>query len=584
MTRPVTVVTASSIRRSEIAHDVGAHPPFRLSKPGDRGLHVRRLQQALIRLGQSSVDPSGTFGAATRKAVATFQRAEGLEVTGSYDARTRQALRNVLEERLPKEGPRLTRDVRGEAVRTLEQKLKRRGLLDGPVDDRFDARTSAAVRKLQARAGLKVDGVVGARVWRALGGAGEGSGWTLRRGSEGPAVTQLQQRLVQLGHLEKGDVKERFDATTERAVRSFQRARRLPRDGRVDRDLWRSLRVHQLVKDSYGGPELRRGQRGAAVRLLERGLSRLGLLKGKVGHVYDAQTEAAVRRLERRRGWKADGVAGNGVWRVLGGAGAGSGPRLEQGSGNTAAVKVLQQRLAALGHYPARIDGDFGPVTAAGVNALKRKYGLEPDGKVGRSVWNILERHVVGNPGRARADAPQRPGATRPRPGADKPGAGGSSGSEPAHNYRRVREDSGWINVRTQQMLRQAEAFARKMGVSRPFYVVQGSYTSRVAASAGTHDGGGAIDLRTRDRSRQDVIKMVKAMRMAGFAAWKRGYGDDSMDPHIHALAIGDRQLARGARAQVAEYFRGGDGLVGSKPDGDRGVGRPWPKWANKYR
>lgn len=156
---------------------------------------------------------------------------------------------------------------------------------------------------------------------------------------------------------------------------------------------------------------------------------------------------------------------------------------------------------------------------------------------------------------------------------------------EPAHNYRRVKVDEGWINVRTREMLKRAESYASAMGVKNPhFYMVQGSYSSSVSASGGTHDGGGAIDLRTWQHTKTDVVKMVKALRMAGFAAWKRGFGGDNFDPHIHAIAIGDRQLSSGARNQVAEYFRGGDGLIGSAPDGDRGVGKPFPNWAKKYR
>lgn len=555
------MTTAASTRSSEIAYDKGATAPLQTMEPGEQGLHVRRLQESMVRLRYLEGSVTGTYGPATRKAVAAFQREHALEVTGSYDARTRKALRTLLETKMPKEGPRLSMHVRGAAVEKLERQLKRRGLLEGRVDDRFDARTAEAVKRLEKKIGAKVNGIVGAKVWRALGGAGAGSGADLRRGAEGPAVKQLQARLIQLGHLAKGGADGIFGAVTARAVRSFEKAQGLTVDGQVTQRDWKALGVHQLVRDRYGGPELKKGQRGAAVRLLERALAKRGLLAGKVDHVFDARTEAAVKRLEARLGMRTDGVVGNRLWTRLGGAGRGSGPRLSEGSSNTAAVKVLQRRLARLGHYSAPVDGDFGPVTARAVNALKRQHGLEADGEVGPSVWRALGRHVVANP------TPKASGA-----------------SEPAHDYRRVREDEGWINVRTQIMLRRAEAYARKLGVEKPFYIVQGSYTSGVAASAGTHDGGGALDVRTWDRSREDVSKMVKALRMAGFAAWKRGYGDDSMEAHIHAIAIGDRELAGDARSQVVEYFRGGDGLVGSAGDGDSEVGRPWPKWANKYR
>lgn len=56
----------------------------------------------------------------------------------------------------------------GPQVRKLEQELKERGLFMGPVDNRFDARTKAAVQKFEARRGFKEDGVVGNRIAKLL--------------------------------------------------------------------------------------------------------------------------------------------------------------------------------------------------------------------------------------------------------------------------------------------------------------------------------------------------------------------------------------------------------------------------------
>jgi peptidoglycan hydrolase-like protein with peptidoglycan-binding domain len=53
----------------------------------------------------------------------------------------------------------LDRGVRGADVTQLEQLLQAEGLSPGPVDDRFDWRTRAAVKGWQERHGLPVDGV-----------------------------------------------------------------------------------------------------------------------------------------------------------------------------------------------------------------------------------------------------------------------------------------------------------------------------------------------------------------------------------------------------------------------------------------
>jgi hypothetical protein len=57
----------------------------------------------------------------------------------------------------------------GARVRKLETELKQRGLLKGPADNRFDAKTKSAVQQFERQQGFKADGVVGARVARRLG-------------------------------------------------------------------------------------------------------------------------------------------------------------------------------------------------------------------------------------------------------------------------------------------------------------------------------------------------------------------------------------------------------------------------------
>lgn len=101
--------------------------------------------------------------------------------------------------------------------------------------------------------------------------------------------------------------------------------------------------------------------------------------------------------------------------------------------------------------------------------------------------------------------------------------------------------------------------------------ITQGSYTNAVDASFGTHAGGGAVDLSvmapgTYTLLANDIRPIIRALRLAGFAAWYRDF--DALyagsPPHIHAIAIGDRELSLAAREQLAGphgYFWGYDGL-----------------------
>jgi hypothetical protein len=118
-------------------------------------------------------------------------------------------------------------------------------------------------------------------------------------------------------------------------------------------------------------------------------------------------------------------------------------------------------------------------------------------------------------------------------------------------------------------MLKQAEALS-----GQTITLSQGSYNSGVSASAGTHDGGGVVDIASSNSA------LCQALRKVGFAAWIRT-PSQGFAYHIHACAIGDREMASGAKNQVQSYFDGRNGLAGN--GSDTNPPRPWPAWANKY-
>ncbi len=144
----------------------------------------------------------------------------------------------------------------------------------------------------------------------------------------------------------------------------------------------------------------------------------------------------------------------------------------------------------------------------------------------------------------------------------------------PPDDYARVWINGAQLNARTLAMLDHAHALYTAQGGVIDFRaaLTQGSYNAGgVAASFGTHDGGGAVDLSVRDPADWSVLDseiepMLRALRVAGFAAWLRATGELYPDSpiHIHAVAIGDRELSPDARAQIDGrfgYLRGYDGL-----------------------
>ncbi|WP_258177319.1 CHAP domain-containing protein [Streptomyces solincola] len=228
-------------------------------------------------------------------------------------------------------------------------------------------------------------------------------------------------------------------------------------------------------------------------------------------------------------------------------------------------ARGLQKALKAAGYMDKAVPeaDNYGPKTQDGVAAFYRaNVELSSGGRdvqIGPKGWAELHREAYGSGSKPPAPAPPPPPA---------PASG-----EPAHDYRRTTYGGRTVNQRTKAML---EAAAKIHGSG--FRLSQGSYNRGVAASAGTHDGGGVVDIASSSQA------LVKALRQVGFAAWVRTPAE-GFSYHIHACAIGDREMAAGARNQVRAYFQGRNGLANNRADSaPASVGRPYPTWAEKYR
>lgn len=97
-----------------------------------------------------------------------------------------------------------------------------------------------------------------------------------------------------------------------------------------------------------------------------------------------------------------------------------------------------------------------------------------------------------------------------------------------------------------------------------------GSYQTSTTASAGTHAGGGAIDIDLRAVPADKRKWVADKGRTVGLqVAWHRNAISGLWTWHAHALDPACPNLAKAAVGQCYEVFSGGDGLVGTKPDGN---------------
>lgn len=119
------------------------------------------------------------------------------------------------------------------------------------------------------------------------------------------------------------------------------------------------------------------------------------------------------------------------------------------------------------------------------------------------------------------------------------------------------------VNARTLAMLEAAQGRS-----GRTYVVEQGSYSAGAdPTSAGTHDGGGALDLDAEALTAAQRTAAVTALRQVGFAAWLRTPAQGDWPLHIHAVAISDTDLSAPAQKQVGAYFEGRNGLANNGAD-----------------
>jgi hypothetical protein len=197
----------------------------------------------------------------------------------------------------------------------------------------------------------------------------------------------------------------------------------------------------------------------------------------------------------------------------------------------------VERRLARRGLLPRRyVDGHFGSTTVSAYAAWQRRLGYSGLAANGLPGITSLTR-LAGD----RFDVVRKVDVG---PRVQLPGG-------------------SVLNRRTNRM---KIAAAKRLG-GCTWVVTQGSYNAGgVGASAGTHDGGGALDIGVNSGcgARPNAVRSLRAV---GFAAWLRPTIPGLWNRHIHAIAVNDTDLSSGAAAQVSEYYRGFDGLSGDGRD-----------------
>lgn len=220
--------------------------------------------------------------------------------------------------------------------------------------------------------------------------------------------------------------------------------------------------------------------------------------------------------------------------------------------GAAASVRAVEQALRDEGLLAERwMDGHFGTETVSAYAAYQRSLGYHGLG-------------ASGLPGKASLQ----------KLGGDRFGV-----RHPVVPGERTELDGKTVNTRTERMLAEAE---RLLGRELP--LDQGSYNpGGDPTSAGTHDGGGVVDISVSGMSTGTRTEAAKALRKVGFAAWVRTPSQGDWPHHIHAAAINDPDLSTEAQHQTGDYYLGRNGLANEGPDDGPSVS-PIRTWEEHQR
>lgn len=183
--QPASAATDAGTRPASIARPAAAEGRTAPGQPrfGDKGAAVEAVQKALIGNGFTlRGGVSGVFDARTRQTLRNFQRVVGLKVSGVVDMRTAQVLRlgaptsttsmpvastatfPFTLETLPRRG------ASGDSVRLVQKTLASTGLVvRGGIDGFFGRGTTATITEYQTIKGLAVTGLLDADTAASLG-------------------------------------------------------------------------------------------------------------------------------------------------------------------------------------------------------------------------------------------------------------------------------------------------------------------------------------------------------------------------------------------------------------------------------
>ncbi len=272
-------------------------------KAGDQHQVVKVLQERLMGLGYMDNDEATTYyGNATAEAVKRFQRQQKTTQDGICGTDTWDRL-------FANDAPyyKVMNGDDGDDILRIQGRLYELGYLDeSSVTGHFGDTTEAAVKKMQERNSITVDGTVGKESINLLY-SDEIKANLIGLGEKSELVKKYQQRLIDLGYIRGEEADGNFGSATESAVRAFQSRNDQVVDGYLGPGT-----IQALMSSDAKPFGLRVGDSSASVKTAQQRLVHYGYLPSRlVTGYYGSATEAAVKQFQKYNNLAQDGTVGN---------------------------------------------------------------------------------------------------------------------------------------------------------------------------------------------------------------------------------------------------------------------------------
>ena len=212
----------------------------------------------------------------------------------------------------------------------------------------------------------------------------------LSMGMEATVISELQDRLMELGYMDDDEADGVFGEWTQDAVRLFEAQHGLTVDGIADQEM------HDLLfSEAAQYYTITIGAENTDVMELQTRLRELGYISKATGFFGD-ETEEAVKKFQKMNKLPEDGRVGKETRELLYSPDAVA--NAYSVGEKSPEIEKFQKRLKELGYLTTEPDGTFGDYTKAAVRRFQEASGLIADGYIGPMTQErLMSNDAQGN-------------------------------------------------------------------------------------------------------------------------------------------------------------------------------------------